>query len=126
MPVWFMMLHWLRLFREGVPVLNLGDVLIVFAVVGVALFWWQQDKLHRRALALAKNACARAEVQLLDDSVGLRRLRLRRINGHFMIERQFGFEFSPSGAARYPGVIIFYGSAVHEVDLDLSSLLADS
>jgi len=106
-------------------ILSFGDVLILFIVVGMAVFWWQQDKFHRRALALAKSACDRADVQLLDDSVGLRRLRLRRSYGLFIIDRHFGFEFSPSGAARYPGLIVFHGSAVHSVDLDLSRTLAD-
>jgi len=109
----------------GASILSFGDLLILFIVVGIVFFWWQQDKLHRRALALAKTACDRADVQLLDDSVGLRRLRLRRLNGHFIIERHFGFEFSPSGAARYLGLIIFHGTAVHSVDLDLSRTLAD-
>lgn len=109
----------------GAFILSFGDLLILFLVVGIGFFWWQQDKLHRRALSLAKSACDRADVQLLDDSVGLRRLRLRRLNGRFIIERHFGFEFSPSGAARYPGLIIFNGGAVHSVDLDLSRTLAD-
>ena len=109
----------------GASILSLGDVLILFIVVGMAVFWWQQDAFRRRALTLAKSACDRADVQLLDDSVGLRSLRLRRSNGHFIIERHFGFEFSPSGAARYSGQIVFRGSAVHTVDLDLSRTLAD-
>lgn len=100
-------------------------MLILFIIIGMAVFWWQQDAFRRRALALAKSACDRADVQLLDDSVGLRRLRLRRSNGHFIIERHFGFEFSPSGAARYLGLVVFHGSAVHSVDLDLSRTLAD-
>lgn len=104
--------------------ITFGDVLILFAVFGMVMFWWQQDKLHKKALQLARTACIRADVQLLDDSVGLRRLRLRRINGRFFIERHFGFEFSPSGAARYPGEIIFHGDEVHVVDLDLSRTLS--
>lgn len=110
---------------KGASILSFGDVLILFIVVGLAVFWWQQDMFRRRALALAKSACDRAGVQLLDESVGLQRLRLRRSNGRFIIERHFGFEFSPSGAARYLGLIIFHGSAVHSVDLDLSRTLAD-
>lgn len=119
-----MMRRWPHVSRRG-SALSLGDVLILFVIVGMAAFWWQQDVFRRRALVLAKNACARADVQLLDDSVGLRRLRLRRSNGHFIIERHFGFEFSPSGAARYSGQIVFHGSDVHTVDLDLSRTLAD-
>jgi hypothetical protein len=113
------------MFTGGAFILSFGDVLILMIIVGLAVFWWQQDTFHRRALALAKSACDRADVQLLDDSVGLRRMRLRRSNGHFIIERQFGFEFSPSGAARYPGLIVFHGSGVDAVDLDLSRTLAD-
>lgn len=100
-------------------------MLILVTVVAMAVFWWQQDRFHRRAFALAKNACARADVQLLDDSVGFRRLRLRRSAGRFYIERQFGFEFSPSGVARYAGLIVFHGAAVQAVDLDLSRTLAE-
>lgn len=106
-------------------ILSFGEVLILFVVVAMAVFWWRQDVFRRRALILAKTACDRADVQLLDDSVGLRRLRLRRFDGRFMIERRFGFEFSPSGAARYPGWIIFHGNDVHSVALDESRMLAE-
>ena len=105
--------------------MSFGDVLILFLVVGTGLFWWRQDAFRRRALALAKTACDRANVQLLDDSVGLRHLRLRRSAGKLKIERQFGFEFSPSGAARYAGFVVFHGDSVQAVELDLSRTLAD-
>ncbi|MHB1229816.1 MAG: hypothetical protein B7Z82_01525 [Halothiobacillus sp. 20-54-6] len=105
--------------------LSLGDVFIVLLLGGIAYFWWQQDQLHRRALALAKQACSRVGAQFLDESVGLRRLRLRRVEGGLVLERVFSFEFTPSGAARFAGSVIFVGRRVEAVDLDLSAPLPE-
>jgi len=105
--------------------LAVNDVVILLLLAGIAAFWWQQDQFHRRALALAKQACERAEVQLLDDSVGMRRLRLvHRRAFELQIIRTFGFEFSQTGAQRYSGSVVFAGRRVQAVDLDLSQPLA--
>lgn len=105
--------------------MTVNDAVILLLVVGVAIFWWHQDQFHRRALALAKQACDRASVQLLDDSVGMRRLRVER-GGAFGLQfvRVFGFEFSQTGAHRFAGTVIFSGQRVQSVDLDLSQPLA--
>lgn len=101
--------------------MTVNDGVILVLVSAVAWFWWHQDRFHRRALALAKQACDRASVQLLDDSVGLRRLRLAR-GGQFGVQivRVFGFEFSQTGANRYAGTVAFSGQRLQSVDLDLS------
>lgn len=96
------------------------DVVMLLTLVLIGVFWWHQDQYRRRAFSLAKQACVKAGVQLLDDSVGLKRLRLRRVRAGFVLERQFGFEFTPSGATRFVGRVVFAGARVEAVDLDLS------
>ncbi len=99
---------------------TIRDVVMLLALLLLGYFWWIQDQYRRRAFGLAKQACDRAGVQLLDDSVGLKRVRLRRVRGGFLLERQFSFEFTPSGAARFAGSVVFAGARVQAVDLDLS------
>ena len=53
-----------------------GWLLAVFG--GLAWFWWDGLKKRERAVGAARRVCAQAGVQFLDDSVALRRLRLRR------------------------------------------------
>lgn len=105
--------------------MTIRDVVMLLALLLLGYFWWMQDQYRRRAFALAKQACDRAGVQLLDDSVGLKRLRLRRVRGGFLLERQFSFEFTPSGAARFVGSVVFAGARVQAVDLDLSQPIFD-
>jgi hypothetical protein len=109
----------------GVRAVWIRDGVILLVLVLLGYFWWAQDRYRRRAFNLAKQACNQAGVQLLDDSVGLKGLRLRRVRGDFLLERQFSFEFTPSGAARFAGRVVFSGAQVQAVDLDLSQPIFD-
>lgn len=85
-------------------------------------FWW--DGLQKREIAVrtARNACARAGVQFLDDSVVLLKLRLARDdNQRSRFYRQFGFEFSTTGDNRHPGRIYLLGARLLDVNLILPS-----
>jgi hypothetical protein len=56
------------------------------------------------ARALARSLCARAGLQLLDETVAVQRLRLRRVPGEGLrLERRYGFEVSIDGADRRRG-----------------------
>lgn len=99
---------------------TLGDVVILILVLATIGFWVQHDRFRRRALSLARQATDKAEVQLLDQSVSLRRLRIGRDDrGWPLITRRFGFEFSRNGFDRYRGHVDFRGPQVSEVELDL-------
>lgn len=79
-------------------------------------FWIWQNALRarERARELARALCARAGVQLLDQTVSLRRLRLRRIPGAGLgLLRCYGFEVSVEGHDRRPGSLdLFDGDAI--------------
>lgn len=99
---------------------TLGDVFILILVLAVVGFWVQHDRFRRRALSLARRATEKADVQLLDQSVSLRRLRLGRDDrGWPLLIRRFGFDFSRTGFDRYRGHVDFRGPHVSEVELDL-------
>ncbi|MFO7582689.1 DUF3301 domain-containing protein [Guyparkeria sp.] len=99
---------------------TLGDLFVLILVVAAVGIWIQHDRFRRRALSLAKQATLKAEVQLLDQSVSLRKVTLRRDDrGWPRLVRRFGFEFSRNGFDRYRGHVEFFGEQVAAVELDL-------
>lgn len=88
------------------------DAILALLVVltAVVVLWFDSAGARERARALGKATCRRLGVQLLDDTVGLRRLRVgRNPQGRVCLVREFGFEFSPDGATRLPGMIRLRG-----------------
>jgi hypothetical protein len=89
------------------------STLLLFALASAAaLYWFAAADARDRARAHANAACARAGVQLLDGSVVLRRLRLRRGPDGLRFERRFAYEYCPDGASRLPGWVDLAGREV--------------
>lgn len=85
--------------------------LALLALLALAAgFWFAATGSRERARHLCKAACRRLGVQLLDDTVGLRRLRPGRNEaGRVCLVWDYGFEFSPDGASRSRGRIRLRG-----------------
>jgi hypothetical protein len=79
---------------------NLLLLLVLGAIVGL---WLKLSVGRERAVQEARRQCLQHGLQLLDETVGLRGVRLRRVNGLRMIERCYGFEVSIDGHDREPG-----------------------
>ncbi len=74
-----------------------------------ALGWYWQDSAHARefGVAAARAACARENLQFLDDSVAQRGLRwVRNDAGRLRLQRSYAFEFSVTGDDRQPGLVV--------------------
>lgn len=94
-------------------------ILALLALIGAALLAWRHT-MHARetAIAACRRACAEAEVQLLDDTVALRRLRpCRSRRGALALERVYLFEFSRDGRLRERGSVVLRGLRVSHVYL---------
>lgn len=88
----------------------------------VAWFWWDGLRKRETAVAAARRACQRAEVQLLDETVALARLRLQRDeNQRARLYREFAFEFSDTGDNRQPGRVYLLGDRILDVNLILAA-----
>jgi hypothetical protein len=97
-----------------------AEGLLLGGLAGLGAFWW--DGLQKRELALqaARRACEQAGVQFLDESVALRRMRLRRdAEQRARIYREFGFEYSSAGDDRQVGRVYLLGNRVLSADLIL-------
>lgn len=96
------------------------EIVLTAILLLAGWFWW--DGLNKRELAIraARVVCQRAGVQLLDETVSLRKLRLRRdASQQARIQREFVFEYSDTGDNRLPGYIYLLGGRVTDVNLFL-------
>lgn len=86
----------------------------------LAWFWLDSLKAREAGVAAAGQACQREGLQLLDETVAGRGLRLvRNEEGRMALQRVFGFEYSESGYDRFRGSVTLLGREV--VMLELSA-----
>lgn len=102
---------------------DLSTLLFLLALVVVISLWLKLCVARERAVSEARQQCQQHGLQLLDESVGLRGLRLRRINGLRMIERCYSFEVSIDGADREAGRLWMIDNAVSGISLPTVELL---
>lgn len=85
----------------------------------IATWWWTSMRAREAATQAARRACRTFDTQLLDDTVALRGLRLRRDGrGVLVLRRTYRFEFTRSGAERFNGYATLLGRQVLDVHLD--------
>jgi hypothetical protein len=96
---------------------NVHDLLMLLALVAAMALWLKLSRARERAAAEARAQCERYGVQLLDETVGLRALRLRHAAGRLQLERCYGFEVSIDGADREQASLWMLGDTLSELRL---------
>lgn len=93
--------------------------LIALAVfIGAAWFWMDSLQARDAALDAARRACEAENVQLLDWTVAVRRLRpARDEDGRLRLQRTYEFEFSDTGNNRIPGSLTLLGRQLLAIHL---------
>ncbi|THF63445.1 DUF3301 domain-containing protein [Pseudothauera rhizosphaerae] len=87
-------------------------------LAALAWFWLDSLKAREAGMAEARAACRREGVQLLDETVACRSLRLARDDdGHAALRRVYEFEYSGSGDDRYHGAVVLLGREVVMLDV---------
>ena len=100
------------------------------AAIGIALLaaltwlWIDSLKAREAAIKAAKLVCATENLLLLDDTVAIRHIRLRRDDeGHLRLHRVYFFEYSDTGENRNDGSISMLGSRVLMTKLSTQSVI---
>lgn len=98
---------------------------IVLLVIAIAVWIWT-DALRAREQAIrhGHELCRNAGVQLLDQSVSLKRLRFGRRDGLPTFLRRYGFEVSLDGSDRHRGHIDLSGDRLEAWSLPLGETAA--
>jgi len=95
------------------------ELFSLLVLVLVAIYWSDALRSLDNARAAGRRACQEADVQFLDDSVALTRLRLRRAaQGSLAFWREYRFEYSTDGTDRHPGYLIVHGKQTLQLSLN--------
>ena len=97
--------------------IELIDIVIALIVALIATLWWQNAAIREQALQHVKQHCIKHDLQLLDESVALKKWRIIWQKGQASIQRQYYFEFTSTGEARYVGIIRFNGQKLDHISL---------
>ncbi|MEW5973794.1 MAG: DUF3301 domain-containing protein [Pseudomonadota bacterium] len=99
--------------------LSIKSLLILIALFLAGLALWHNWHARERAERLARETCRRMGVQFLDESVGQKQWRVVRDQGRWKLRRTYAFEFSRTGADRWPGELILLGGQLVGVEFNL-------
>lgn len=87
-------------------------------ILAAFYFWHNALRARERARALGHTLCSRAGLQLLDQTVALRRVRVQRIPGHSLrLLRCYGFDVSTDGNDRRHGSLDMIDGEITSYDL---------
>ncbi len=91
--------------------------LLLFVLL--AWFWYDTMQAREQAILIGKRHCQQDGLQLLDETVSLASLRLRRNrDGHAAFRRVYEFEFSDNGDNRRIGSITLLGRVAESIQLE--------
>lgn len=96
---------------------NLHDLLLLLVLGGIITTWMKLSRAREIAVSAARRHCELHGLQLLDETVGLRAIRLRRLDGHRRLERGYGFDVSVDGEDREQGRLWMIGQRVSGLNL---------
>jgi hypothetical protein len=81
-------------------------------------FWSDTLKCRERAKLISKQACRELQLQLLDDTIALIRIALKRNNhGKLIIQRLYQFEFDDGNNQRNTGRILMRGITLEMLEM---------
>lgn len=87
---------------------------------GGAWFWLDSLTARQLMISATKAACNSEGLQLLDDTVAIHRLSVRRDgDGVLRIHRIYDFEYSDTGNDRTSGSVVLLGKRVLVINLNL-------
>ncbi len=96
------------------------DLIGFLLLGGGAWFWLDSLSVRQLAIAATRAACDSEGLQLLDETVAIHRLSLRRDgNGALRFNRIYDFEYSDTGNDRSSGSIVLLGKRVLVINLNL-------
>jgi hypothetical protein len=94
------------------------ELIVLLILAAGAWLWYDTLGAREAAMAAARSACQAEGVQLLDDTVALAVLRLRRRgDGRIAILRVYQFEFTDTGNNRLGGAVTLLGRMLQHLHL---------
>ncbi len=95
------------------------ETIALSAIVVFSIWYWLKTREIKEAAYLAaRKYCKEHELEVLDQAVVLKGLRLKRnTKGSVQLHRRYSFDFTSSGDDRYEGFVFMLGNRVESVQL---------
>lgn len=88
-------------------------------LAGVGWYWYDAMRALESAREAARRRCRELGLSLLDDTVVLSLLRLRRgEDGRLALWREYRFEFTGDGDSRHGGDIVLFGGRLLSLQME--------
>ncbi len=98
--------------------MSVPEFIIIFTLIVVIFYWIDTIRAKELAVMHGKNACKDAGVTFLDQTVEIKKVRLKRNpRGTMVFYREYQFEFSSDGIRRFDAVIIMLGKQLLNLQL---------
>jgi hypothetical protein len=91
---------------------DFATLFLLLVLVAIAGTWLRLSRARDRAIQEARARCQQYGLQLLDETVGLSGLRLRRFGDRRVFERRYSFEVSIDGDDREAGHLWMIGNTL--------------
>ena len=99
--------------------MDIFSLLGFLLLIALTLFWLDSLRVLEIARAAAKQTCAKADLQFLDDTVAGVSLKFARDDtGKRVFHRTYRFEFTETGNTRVEGQVVMLGAQVESVTMD--------
>lgn len=93
--------------------LELTDLFGLALLSCALLYWWHAYQIKERTLNQVKKHLKELDLQLLDQSIALKKTRIQRsAQGHLNLSRLYQFSFSSNGDDRYLGEVQLSGPTI--------------
>jgi len=97
----------------------MDGLVYLFLLCSGIWFWLNGRRAHEFSLGICRHICNQNNALLLDETVSLKRLKLRRgPNGRMLFERCYQFEYCYDPANRLCGDVTILGLTPVEINFD--------
>lgn len=96
-----------------------SDFIVFLLLVSGFLYWLDSIRAKEIATQHSRAACDKIVLDFLDETVSLKKLRLKRkANGQLAFYREYQFEFTSTGEYRYKGKTRLLGKQLLGIEME--------
>ena len=101
--------------------MQLVDITPLLFIAFLVWLWFDSTRSHELAIQLTSRLCLNYDVQLLDETVALRRLGLSWPREGLRLKRTYRFDYTIEGTERRTGSLVLLGSRLAAYHIDSPS-----
>jgi hypothetical protein len=99
--------------------MDVMELFMLTVLLAGAWLWYDNMRAREVAVATCRDACQRAGLQLLDDTVAMASLRpVRDARGRMTLRRIYVFEFTDTGDNRRQGSVVVMRAMATGIELE--------